>query len=247
MEKTELEKFLDTTPTDSLNDLTLPKKEEKIEEPEDDAPKNRQERRWKKRAEEERESAIALNERVRSLSEEIERLKGRPTEPSDIPPEWIALYGDTPESKKAWQLNAKLLERAKSEIEESTARRLQEERQKEIERDKQLDSLLDRNLEALEDNYNIDLTSRSAKKTREEFLDFVENLSPRDEHGELIGYANFDTAFQLFQKTHEVKPDTTRQKALGARTIQRSATAEQNLLSEKEATRQYLRSQGLDI
>ncbi len=80
--------------------------------------------------------------------------------------------------------------------------------------------------EDIEENFGVDITSNTtqAKKTRSEFIDFVKEVSKKDEDGEVIDFPDFQNTFALFQKMQ--KPASNdRAKQLSANSMQRSTDA----------------------
>lgn len=191
--------------------------------------KNRRHRRLEEQLQRERESNIALAERIKVLAE-VKR--GEPATAGEMPPEWVALYGNSPESQNAWAMQERIFkqyaERAKTEA-------LQEFETKQsavVKQQKEFESFIDNELEALEDEYDVDLTSDApaARKARRELLEMVQQLSPKDESGTIVGYADFGSTFELYRKTKtQEKPANetiTRQKEIAAKTMQESGKNE---------------------
>lgn len=99
-------------------------------------------------------------------------------------------------------------------------KRAQEEEQRSI-------AELSEGIERIEENFEVDLSSNSplAKKTRNEFLDFVEKISPKNERGEVISFPDLENAFSVFQSLK--KPEGNPQaKDIASRVVARSAPAD---------------------
>lgn len=185
--------------------------------------KNRRERRLTDQLRRERESNIALNERVRVLAEIGN--SGQPITNGEMPPEWIALHGNTDESKSAWAIQMKLINGLKEQAKTEAIQEFQASQAAEIEEQREFESYVDSELEAIEDEKGIDLTSNApaARKMRREFLELVHNLSPKNESGELVGFADFGSTFDVYHKTLGQKPvDQTmiRQKEIAGKSMQ---------------------------
>lgn len=188
--------------------------------------KNRRERRLEERMQEKDDMLLALNERVIELSEAAKLKQEFTISDQEPPAEWIALYGTTQESKDAWKVQASLFAKATATAKEEALREFRDEQQKAVEEQKHFESLIDQELESLEDEYDIDLTSNapSARKNRREFLELVQDLSPKDESGAITNYADFGKTFEVYQKTRQKeKPSETvnKQKELAARSMQK--------------------------
>jgi hypothetical protein len=133
---------------------------------------------------------------------------------------------DTPEKVSA----LKALKNAISSMEERTlkaeeASKYIEESRKAQEEERQAMAYLEDGLERIEENFDVDLSSNSplAKKTRNEFLDFLGRISPKDENGEVSNYADPEESFKIFQSMK--KPETnTQAKQIVSRGMSRSST-----------------------
>ncbi len=187
--------------------------------------KNRRQRRLEEKMKQKDEMLIALNERVKVLSEVR---NGEPVAAGEMPPEWVALYGNTDESKNAWAMQSRIFGSMKEQAKIEAVQELERRQQAAIEEQKQYESHIDSELEALEDEYDVDLTSNApaARKARREFLEMVQSLSPKDESGTLTGYADFESTFEIYQRTKaQAKPEDrviSRQKEIAAKTMQES-------------------------
>lgn len=246
----EVEKFFDGLPKadDKEADIFSDKKEEEkkpapegstpvepkipakdAEGGEDNEPRrNRRHRRLEEALEKERQSNIELN---RFIRENIGSKNASASQPSssDMPPEWVALYGDTPEAQKAWKVQEKMLQSYTARAKAEAITEIEERRSKERDEQRQFESFIDTQLENLEDAHDVDLTSDApaARKARREFLEMVTSLSPKDEDGNITGYADFGSTFDLYKKTKtqtDAKPDETVNKAkeIAGRSMQQS-------------------------
>jgi hypothetical protein len=83
---------------------------------------------------------------------------------------------------------------------------------------------IDSELEALEDKYGVNLQLGS--KQTNEFLQLVEELSPKDDEGNVKEYADFDSTFEVYQRMQQAsKPDNSRQRGIASRSMQRSSSS----------------------
>lgn len=181
--------------------------------------KNREHRRLERKMDEKDEMLKALNERVIELSK-----PKAPEASTDMPAEWIALYGTTPESQAAWKMQQSLFNNFKESAKQEALQELQSQRDSEKAEQQKFESFIDTELETLEDTFNVDLTSNApaARKTRREFLEMVEKLSPKDENGDISGYADFESTFEIYKTTREKEKSSdtiNRQKELSSRTM----------------------------
>lgn len=210
-----------------------------------DARKNRRHRRLEEQLLKERESNIALNERIKVLAEV--RNQGTVSTATDVPAEWIALYGDTPEARTAWSMQERLLQERTERVKQETIAEIQAQQQEAVQAQKEFESFIDSELESLEDEHNVDLTSNSpaARKSRREFLELVQKVSPKDGNGNVTSYADFPSTFELYQSSKTGKTND-RQKELASKTMQTSAP-QGNQQAEDAQTLAWLRSQGIKV
>lgn len=247
MPKSEVDDFFSNLPTEDKQDADIfdEKKEvkEPVAEPEKDEDevdeegkitrKNRAYRRLEEKYERERESAIALNERVRLLSEQVESIGRRSTtetKSGDMPAEWVALYGSSEDAEKAWKLQGTFLNKFKEEARDEAIREFERREEARLSEERQFESFIDSGLESLEDKYNVDLTSDApkARKARREFLEMVQKLSPKDENGTITGYADFESTFEIYKAQKVETPDNSRRKEIASGTMTRPGSEVQN-------------------
>lgn len=198
-----------------------PEKEKEIE-PEEvpDEIKNRRHRRLEEKLQAERESNIALAERVKILSEQ-----DKFTKETSIDPRIGKLFDTSTDlGKENAQRLADLLSDYSTKAKEEALREIADKQLEEKEEQKSYENFIDKGLESLEDRYNIDLTSDApqARKARREFLEMVEKLSPKDDEGSITGYADFDSTYEIYKEKHTEKIDNSRQKEIASRSMQKS-------------------------
>ncbi len=195
-------------------------KTEDEDEDVDDSVKNRRHRRLEAKLQAEREANIALTERVKVLSEVEKFAKETP----DVDPDIAKMFDASDIGKEnALRLSRKLTE-MKEEARQSALEAIDSRRERENQEFKEAGSFIDSSLDSLEEQYNVAFYgSKKADTLRSEFLQFVENISPKDEEGNLIEYADMDRSFETFMDLHsKVKPDNSRQREISSRSMQRS-------------------------
>jgi uncharacterized membrane-anchored protein YjiN (DUF445 family) len=242
----EVEKFFEELPTndqkiDKLFDAPKSETPEK-EVADEETPNNRRERRLRQKLESERESAMALNERVRELTEKVSKYENVINSESDE--RLTQIFGDdTPEKKALAKLFSDILQDNAKQAEQKAidaieSRSQLEEAQVEIE-----SRNIDEELDYLEETYGVDLTSdsSSAKKLRNNLIEAIETLSPKDRDGNIIEYADFDSTFQMIQS---IRPEPSRNKELSNRTMQPSKTTDSSK-DANNALEKYLNEQGI--
>lgn len=188
--------------------------------------KDRRHRRLEQRLQTERESNIALNARLQALSEMDKFAKDNEGE---VNPEIAKMFDSSELGKENAIRLSHALKSVKEEAKLEALREIEEQQTKLQEEERQISDMLDNEFEAIEDTYNVDITSNSPKanKMRREFIEMIEQLSPKDEEGNIKEYADFDSVFRTYQKSRtEDKPDNTRQKEIASRSMQRGGQAQ---------------------
>ena len=108
--------------------------------------------------------------------------------------------------------------RAISELENISTREQEAESQAEAE----AESELDEGFESIESQFGIDLYSPSNTKIKNDFIDFVIRVAPKDSNGEVVEYPDFQETFKLFKDTRKTN---NRAKELSSRSMSRSGDA----------------------
>lgn len=237
--KSEVDKLFDTLPKDEKeqDDIfnTKPEKEEvkEVVSEEDEPRKNRRHRRWETQLSEKEKGLIAREARLEALSE-VSQFK---QDIGEVDSRWLQIYGDTPESRKAWSLQQDIFNDYTSKVKDEVTQNLKKEQLETQRQTKQFESFIDDKLESIEDEFNVDVTSNApqAKKARREFLELVQNLSPKDEEGTITGYADFEATWEIYQSQRSKdKPDVSRNKEIASRSMEKGGASQGS--SEKEVT-----------
>lgn len=170
--------------------------EEPQELPEDQ--KNRHIRRLEDKLQRERESNIQMSARIEALAE-AQKMRQQPDTVS-----WEEkarrIYGnDKPENAAASDL---LVESIREAAESARIQALEEAR-KEIrqrQEDERRESETVQNyIENIEDRFGVDFTSTAQNRERQqEFREFWYRLSPKDDKGDIVAYADPYETFELF-------------------------------------------------
>lgn len=250
-EKNELADFLKELPDQDQTAADLFKEQPAVEEPkaeeektpeEGEGKKNRRHRRWEERLSEREKDLIAREARAQALSE-VQKF----SQDTEVDERLIRMYGNTDEGKEAARLHQELLADYTAKGKEEALHEIEERQAQAVRKQKEYESAIDSELEALEDEHNVDLTSNSpaARKARKEFLEMVHTLSPKNEDGEVTSYADFGATYDLYQSTRE-KADTTRQKELGSRSMEKSGPVNSTKVEDDQQLA-WLRSQGIQV
>lgn len=219
-----------------------------IPEKDDEPHKNRKHRRLEAQLETERTARIQAEARIQALSEVQKFSKGNDDE---IDSRWLQMYGDTPETRDAWKLQKGIFKDIAAQAKAEALQEIEERQTQARRKQQEFESLIDSKLEAIEDEFNVDVTSDApaARKARREFLELVQKLSPKKEDGTLTDYVDFNEAWGLYQlkRNQEKVPSTTeRQKEIADRSMAKSNTSSTDNLQEDTQLR-YLRSIGIKI
>lgn len=224
-----------------LNESATTAKAEETEELPDEL-KNRHIRRLEAKLTREREANIELAARETARSE-YEKFHQQ-TKDLTVDESLLTLYGDNDNGRKAAQITQALLDKTAARAKEEALaefRNAQSEASQEVER---YGNVIEESLEEIEDTYNVDLSgsTEQSKQTRNSFLTMVQKLSPKDSDGNIESYADFDSAWELFQERQQKA--NTRNKELASRGTVRSAA---NVEHKTQVTEQekWLRDQGI--
>lgn len=142
---------------------------------------------------------------------------------------YIRLIGnDTPEKvamvREAMARDERMLQQA----EERALGRLSQKEQETLRADKEAEQELENAFENIEENYDVDITSNNptAKKTRQEFVSFVERIAPKDKNGDVVDYPDMQSAWETFSEIKKATATPSRAKELASRSMARSSEAQ---------------------
>lgn len=219
---------------DIFNKPDTPQGENKVEndpEKDEEPHKNRRHRRLEQQLAEEREARIRAEARLESESSRFIQ----ETDNTDVDARWLRIYGDTPETREAWRLQKDILNDYKEEARQEALNDVHDQQIESAKLQQEAESTIDSELEAIEDEFNIDVTSNSpaAIKARREFLGMIQDASPKDENGEITAYADFGTVWEYYQlKNSKDKGSTDRKREISSKTMNKqngSTTTEQTI------------------
>ncbi len=150
--------------------------------------KDRRHRRLEKSLQESRDMNIALNERLKVLSE-TERFQRDMGADEDI---HKVLYGDqaeTPQTRAIAQNLQRLLDKRDEAVEERAFRKLQEVEQSSTREVQENVSYLEDEFESIEDRFAVDLSgdTEASRKIRDGFIDYIGALSRKDRYTNSMG------------------------------------------------------------
>ncbi len=134
---------------------------------------------------------------------------------------------DTPEKlamiREAKARDEYLLQQA----EERAFNRLSAKEQEELRADQEAEQELENAFENIEETFGVDITSNTAiaKKTRQEFVSFVEKIAPK-QYGEIVAFPDMQSAWETFSEMKKTTGTTSRAKDLASRSMARSSGTE---------------------
>ncbi len=163
-----------------------------------------------------------ISKRLPQKEERIESVPSKGDFKETIDAFAVVIGNDTPEKVNA----IKNLEKAFISLDERSVKRAEERieeiRRQEEEEEKQAVEELNNAFEFIEENYDVDLTSRRAEKLRTEFVSFVEKIAPKDRNGDVIDYPDMNSAWETFSEIKKSTSTPSRAKELASRSMTRS-------------------------
>lgn len=138
-----------------------------------------------------------------------------------------AIGNDTPEKVSALNAFQKALTGLDKRASEKAIAHLEEIQQREVRADKEAEQELETAFENIEETFDVDITSNnaSAKKTRQDFVAFIEKIAPKDRNGDILDYPDMQSAWETFTEIKKSNPTPNRAKDLASRGMARSAEA----------------------
>ena len=166
---------------------------------------NHQERRYEKLFNKLSEATEKLSE-LEQFKQSVEA--GKYSSSNEPVPEHVkAMYADNISLEERWskirQYEAEREEKLAQQAEERVFNKINAQRQEQ----EKWEEYIDDNLEAIEEKYDVDFTSGSAKaeKNKKTFLAKVMKLSPKDDQGNVTSYAPFEDVFEEVRDSFGVK------------------------------------------
>lgn len=154
---------------------------------------------------------------------QVERFNSETDDGEDLVGAFRTILGDdTPEKVNA----LKALERTMNSIKQE-ARSAKAEIQAVRLAERQAEETLTQGFESIEEQFDVDLTSSApqARKTKAEFIEFIETIAPKDEYGEIKEFPDFERSFEIFQSLRAKAQPVTRAKELASRSMARASDA----------------------
>jgi predicted DNA-binding antitoxin AbrB/MazE fold protein len=130
----------------------------------------------------------------------------------------------------------------KEEAKQEALQAFREEQQKAADAVKKEEGTLDGMLEDIEDEHDIDLTSKAAEPIRKGFFKLLEKMSPKDGEGRIVAYADHRAVWEEYQS--RIKKPDSRAKDISARSMVPSGSSGDSKIADDAATR-FLKENGI--
>lgn len=167
-----------------------------------------------------------IEKEIEKRLENIKPIEQREEIKKDDDDYWERLIGNDTTEKLSMIKEAKAREeRLLDQAEERTFNRLSQKEQEEAKEDAKAEEELNNAFENIEESYDVDISSNSpqAKKTRQDFISFVEKIAPKDRYGEIVNYPDMPSAWEAFSEIKKSTAQPNRAKELASRGLSRSA------------------------
>jgi hypothetical protein len=139
---------------------------------------------------------------------------------------FTAIVGnDTPEKVNALNALKNSLNSLDQRASQKAIDALQNIQNEEAEADAEAVNELEEAFDNIENTFDVDITSNNAiaKKTRQEFVSFVERIAPKDRNGDIVDYLDMVQAFETFSEIKKSTATPSRAKDLASRGMRNSA------------------------
>lgn len=175
-----------------------------------------------------------VQKEIRRAMEGIKQPEARQEKPGDddtasVVEAFTAIIGnDTPDKQKALASLERALGNVDQRASQKAVEHLREIRQQELQDDRDAEEELENAFDEIEESYGVDLTSGTAisKKTRSEFVTYVERIAPKDRYGDIREYPDMNAAWETFSELRKGTQTPSRAKELASRGMARSADAQ---------------------
>lgn len=211
-------------------------------------PKNRADRRYRDRWQEERAASKQLTDRVRELEAEKFARATASSSNIDVDDALLRLYGNDENGRAAAKITQQLLDKTRAEAEAKALDIYRSERQKEVEQEQSFQQEMDNMVEEIEDEFNVDLTSDTpaARKANQGFLVMLQKLSPKNERGVVTSYADPLATWEMYQEqAKKSSTDTNRAKDLSSRSMVRSGGSVTDSKLQTQVAERFLKDAGI--
>jgi hypothetical protein len=169
----------------------------------------------------------------KEISKRLEDFKPEPTKAeapvddkvSDVLTRLIG--NDTPEKVSMIKEFKEILSEGTAKAKAEAIAELEARQNAEVEADREAEVELENAFENIEEAFDVDITSNNplARKTRQEFVTFVEKIAPKDRNGDIVDYPDMTSAWETFSEIKKSTQQPNRAKELASRSMARSSEA----------------------
>ncbi len=198
--------------------------------------RRRREKRLEEKLQAERESNIAMAAKLEVITDSQAVRK----EPGQYLSAVERIYGtESPEAREATEILKAALQQVEESAVEKAYARYQEQTQAETQAVQAAEVELDNFLEDIEDEFNVDLTSKEAEAQRKGYFKLLERMSPKDRDGNITSYADHIAVWEEYQERTKKKPDNTARNLASRSMTQSGSSSDSNVMNDA-LTRQLM-------
>ena len=134
---------------------------------------------------------------------------------------------DTPEKVSMVKEFKEILLEGTQKAKQEAIAELEARQNAELEADMEAEQELESAFDNIEETFDVDITSNNplARKTRQEFVSFVEKIAPKDRNGDIVDYPDMASAWETFSEIKKSTATPSRAKELASRSMARSSSA----------------------
>lgn len=168
-----------------------------------------------------------ISKRLADFKPEVRETTQAPTDDkvSDVLTRLIG--NDTPEKVSMVKEFKDILGNLKGEARAEALAEIESRQNAEVQADQEAEQELESAFENIEEQFDVDITSNNAlaRKTRQEFVSFVEKIAPKDRNGDIVDYPDMTSAWETFSEIKKSTAQPNRAKELASRGMSSSRSA----------------------
>lgn len=204
----------------------------------DDSVKNRRHRRLEAKLQAEREANIAMAAKLEVISES--RKFRDSTDASEYVKAVEKIYGtNSPEASEATNLLATALKGVEERATERALELFREEQQQAQQAVRHEEEVLESMIDEIEDSHSVSFTPAMERS----FFKLLEKMSPKDEEGNVIAYADPEAVYEVFSERTS-KPNT-RARDIASRSMAQGGSSSGDSKLQDDATLRALKDMGI--
>jgi len=167
-----------------------------------------------------------ISKRLESFRPEPQATQTEEDSFKDVIDSFTTVIGnDTPEKVSALNALKKSLSSLDKRASQKAIEQLEAIKDEEVQADREAEDELETAFDNIEETFDVDITSNNAiaRKTRQEFVSFVEKIAPKDRNGDIVDYPDMVQAFEAFSEMKKSTATPSRAKDLASRGMRNSA------------------------